>query len=345
MKSMINKNLWRLLVGAVVFATYLTQTVSAQSNCPSGININVSSGNTMIAIWSPLSMGASNSDYRVTRGNNIGTHVGKDIYALDLSMPGSADRGRAVYLPITGRVWSVRNVGGYGNTTLVWDPGTGILIRMAHELDFSSTLNGAAGSWFGAGTKAGYIGETGCPGCGEHLHLVAYRNVKAGVVYNNKTYTEQTIINDFLSKGSTPSFAEPQKFRLLAPSDNCDIIRFDDNPTIYTNKYQTIYPVTSDVWKSWGMNINLTPQEGTYSGTLPTRVLPAYQRSWFSISSQLAQPRNESVIKGSQTSAVYVFRWGRKYWLNANQFCDSTNCEFRWSEVQTMDQNFVNQLP
>ena len=331
------------LVSSLVLFTFAVNQGRAQTNCPSGIVIEVGSGNEMIAIWSPL----SNGDYRITRGNNASpTHVGKDIYALDLSIPGSADRGKAVYLPITGRVWSVRNAGGFGNTTFVWDPGTGILIRLAHLLDFSSVLNGANGGWYGAGTKAGYIGETGCPGCGEHLHLVAYRNVKVGVMNGQVRVTEQAIIND-LSAGRTPAYAQPQKFRLIAPSDNCDLTRFDDNPTVYTNKYQTLNPVTSDVWKSWGLSLNLTPQEGTYdkvAGAVPVRVLPAYQRGWFSISN-LAHPRNESVIRGSQSSAVYVFRWGRKYWLNANQFCDAPWCEFRFSEVQVMDQNFVNQLP
>ena len=331
-------SLWRYSMNTLFLFTFGAALVYGQSNCPSGININVGSGADKIAIWSPL----SNGDYRITRGNNIATHgvsVPKDVYAIDLSMPGSTDRGKAVYLPITGRVWSAVNVGGYGNTTLIWDPGTGILIRLAHLLHFSSTLNGASGGWYGAGTKAGYIGVTGCSGCLEHLHLAAYRNVKVG-----GSVTEQAIIND-LSAGRTPSFAQAQKLRLLAPSDNCDVLRFDDNPTVYTNKNQMLYPVTGDVWKSWGLSVNLTPEEGTYDGGLPLRVLPASQRSGYTISGQLAQPRNDSVIKGSQQSAVYVFRWGLKNWLNANQFCDSPGCEFRFSEVQTMDQNFVNQLP
>ncbi len=337
-KAIKAKNILCSIVLRLVLFTLAVNQVQAQTNCPSGIVIDVSSGNNMIAIWSPL----SNGDYRVTRGNNIGTHTGKDIYALDLSIPGSADRGKGVYLPITGRIWSVRTTGGYGNTTFIWDPGTGILIRLAHLLDFSSVLNGANGNWFGAGTKAGYIGETGCPGCGEHLHLVAYRNVRVGV----NGVSEQTIIND-LSVGRTPAIAQPQKYRLIAPSDNCDLLRFDDNPTVYTNKNQTLYGVTPDVWNSWGLSLNLTPQEGTYdqvAGRIPVRILPASQRGSFSISS-LAQPRNESVIRGNQSSAVYLFRAGRKSWLNASQFCDDPRCEFRFSEVQVMDQNFVNQLP
>ena len=331
------------LVFTIVLFTVIVNQVQAQSNCPSGINIYVNSGNEMMSIWSPL----SNGDYNISRGWNAGpTHLNKEIYALDLNIPGNADRGKALYLPITGRVWSVRNAGDFGNTIFVWDPGTGILIRLAHLLDFSSVLNGANGNWFGAGTKAGYIGRTG-NASGEHLHLVSYRNIKANVMNGGVRVTEQAIIND-LSVGRTPSYAQPQKFRLIAPSDNCDLIRFDDNSTIYTNKYQTLYPVTFDVWRSWGLSLNLTPQEGTYdqvTGRIPVRVLPAYQRGWFSISNKFAQPRNEAVIKGNQQSAVYIFRWGYKQWLNANQFCDSSWCEFRWSEVQTMDQNFVNQLP
>lgn len=326
------------VLSIIALLAFPQSSIQAQTNCPSGIQISVPNGETMIAIWSPL----SNGDYRITRGNDASpTHLGKDRYALDLSIPGSADKGKAVFLPITGRVWTVKNAGGFGNTVFIWDPGSGILIRLAHLLDFSMVINGANGTWFGAGTKAGYIGETGCPGCGEHLHLVAYRDVKAGLV------TEQSIINE-LSLGRTPSIAKPQKFRLIAPSDNCDLVQFEGNSTIYTNKYQTLYPVTYDVWKSWGLSLTLTPSEGTYdkiAGRIPIRVLPTYMRSWFYISNQLAPPRSESVFRGNSYPDTYVWRsWGQKQWLNANQFCDAVWCEFRWTEVQFMDQNFVDRL-
>jgi hypothetical protein len=331
------KFLLTFFVAVIGLFTHTTIT-TAQTNCPDGINIYVPNGGTMIAIWSPL----SNGDYRITRGNNAGpTHVGKDIYALDLSIPGSADKGKAVFLPITGRVFAVRNAGGFGNTVFVWDPGSGILIRLAHLLDFSMTINGANGGWFGAGTKVGYIGETGCYRCGEHLHLVAYRDVKAGIV------TEQTIINE-LSSGKTPSVAKPQKFRLVAPSDNCDLVQFEGDPTIYTNKNYILYPVTLDVWRSWGLSLTLVPSEGTYdqvAGRIPIRVLPAYMRSSFNISNRLASPRNESVFRGNLYPDTYVWKsWQQKHWLNANQFCDAVWCEFRWSEVQWMDQSFVDRL-
>jgi len=176
--------------------------------------------------------------------------------------------------------------------------------------------------------------------------VTAYRNVTVGVPYANRSATEQDIIN-FLSRGSTPSFAQVQKFRLIAPSDNCYLIRFDDSQTVYTNKNGTLYPITFDAWRSWGLSLNLSPQEGSFdqtAGRVPVNVLPAYQRSWYFISSEFAMPRSESVFRGNQYPDTYVFRWGQKNWLNANQFGDQVWYEYRWSEVQIMDQNFVDRI-
>jgi hypothetical protein len=326
----------------LLFIVMLQHAALAQTNCPSGIQIHVNSGDTMISIWSPI----SNGDYYLSRAWDMGTHVGKDRYSLDLSMPGSQDLGKAVFLPMTGRVWAVKTSGAYGNTAMIWDPGSGILLRLAHMVGFSSATYAASGFWFGAGTKVGYIGETGCPGCGPHLHVTAYRNVMVGAWTGSRAATEQDIINS-LSKGATPSFAQPQKFRLIAPSDNCDLIRFDGNPTVYTQKDGTLYPVTSDVWRSWGLSLDLRPREGQFdqtAGRIPVRVLPAYQRGWYYINSQLASPRTESVFRGYRYPDTYVYRWGQKNFLSANQFGDQSWYEYRWSEVQVMDQNFVDQL-
>lgn len=314
----------------------------AQNNCPSGINIYVSSGESMISVWSPL----SNGDYRISRGWNIATHTGRDKYSLDLSMPASQDLGKAAYLPFTSRVWAAATSGPYGNTVMGWDPGSGIVIRLAHLVGFSSATNGAWGVWMGAGTKAGYIGETGCPGCGPHLHMTAYTNVKVGVVYGGRAQTESDIMGA-LSQGKTPEMALAQKFRLIAPSDNCELIQFNDNPTVYTRKNGALNPVTFDVWRSWGLSLNLSPQEGQYdqaAGPSPVRVLPASQRPNYYISNQLAPPRTDSVFRGYTYPDTYVYRWDQKNWLNANQFSDQAGYEFRWSEVQLMDQNFVDNL-
>lgn len=340
-KSKANGFFWGLLVATILFAQV---TAQAQNNCPSGIAINVSSGSTMIAVWSPL----SNGDYRISNGWGAGKHIHayKDYYALDFNMAGTTDLGKAVFLPITGRVWAAHTSGPYGNTAMIWDPGTGIVIRLAHMLTFSSVINSASGQWFGAGTKVGYIGETGCPGCGPHLHMSAYRNVKVGVRYGTITITEQNIINA-LSRGSTPAYAQEQNFRVIAPSDNCDLIRFDGSPTVYTSSGGVLYPVTFDVWRSWGLSLNLSPTAGTYdqaAGKIPVRVLPAYQRGWYNISNELAWPRRESVFKGNQSPAVYVWRWNQKNWLSANQFGETPWYEYRWSEIQEMNQNFVNGL-
>ena len=338
-----------VMLSLVALWVFVQASAQAQTNCPSGININVDSGLKMVSIWSPL----SNGDYYINRGWGAGYHVNKDLYSLDLNMPGTADLGKAVFLPITGRVWKAYKAGSttsanYGNTVLIWEPGTGILIRLAHLQSVAFTVYYASpGSWLGAGTKAGYIGESGCPGCGPHLHVTAYRNVKVGVPYAGRTATEQDIVN-FLSAGNTPSFAQAQKFKVIAPSDNCDLIRFDDNPTVYTGSNGVYYPVTFDVWRSWGLSLDLRPHlDGTYdqvAGRIPVRVLPAYQRGWYYLSHELAWPRRESVFRGNQSTAVYVFRWNQKNWLSANQFGTSPWYEYRWSEIQVMDQGFVNQL-
>lgn len=330
---------------AVAVILSLQMSTYAQTNCPSGINIYVNSGEDMISIWSPL----SNGDYHISKGWNSQGHFNQDYYSLDLNIAGTGDLGKAVYLPITGRVWSAyrpptTTSTNYGYTVLIWDPGSGIVVRLAHLDSFSSIVqNTPSGSWLGAGTKAGYIGESGCPGCGTHLHMTAYRNVKV-----SGSATEQQIVNA-LSQGITPAIAQKQKFRLIAPSDNCDLIRFDDGPTIYTSNNGVLYPVTLDVWRSWGLSLNITPPQGygtydTTNGQIPIRVLPAYQRSWYSISSQLAWPRRDSAFRGTQYPDTYVFRWGQKYLLNANQFGDQSWHEYRWSEIQFMNQNFVDQI-
>jgi murein DD-endopeptidase MepM/ murein hydrolase activator NlpD len=315
----------------------MQSSARAQTNCPSGIEIYVNSGDNMITVWSPL----SNGDYHISRGWDVGTHTGRDRYSLDYNIAGYADQGKAAFLPMTGRVWAAKTSGPYGNTAMIWDPGSGILLRLAHLQSFSSVINNASGAWFGAGTKAGYIGETGCSGCGSHLHMSAYRNVKVG------TLTEQQIITA-LSQGSTPTSAQPQRFRVTAPSDNCDLVRFDDaDQTIYSLKNQTYYPVTFDVWRSWGLSLDLVPRiDGWYdqtTGRIPIRVRPAYERNWYPIG-QLSPPRTESVFRGNLYPDTYVQRWGQKNWLNANQFGDETWKEFRWSEVQVMDQSFVDRL-
>jgi hypothetical protein len=256
-------------------------------------------------------------------------------------------------LPMTGRVWTAFKSGtasspNYGHTVLIWDPGTGILIRLAHLQSVAQPVYYAgAGSWLGAGVKAGYIGESGCPGCGTHLHMTAYRNVKVGISHAGHTVTEQEIVNS-LSTGNTPPFASAQKFRVLAPSDNCYLIQFNDNPTVYTYKNGILYPVTFDVWRSWGLSLNLVPTGGQYdstNGRIPVNVLPAHQRSSYSVSNQLAPPRTDSVFRGYQYPDVYVYRWNQKNFLNANQFGDQPWHEYRWSEIQMMDQNFVDNLP
>lgn len=341
-KAFTRRDSFGRLLFAAILLLILPALALAQKNCPSGIEIHVNSGQDMISIWSPL----SNGDYYLSRAWNIGTHVGRDSYSLDLSMPGSQDLGKAVFLPMTGRVWAAKTSGPYGNTVMLWDPGSGILLRLAHLVSFSSVINSVSGSWYGAGTKAGYIGESGCPGCGPHLHLTAYRNVKAGVLFGGRTVTEQEIVNA-LSSGQTPASAQAQKFRLIAPSDNCDLIRFDDSQTVYTFKNGLLYPVTFDVWRSWGLSLNLSPAEGQFdqsAGRIPVRILPAYQRGWYSSNDQLAQPRTESVFRGNRYPDTYVLRWGQKNFLNANQFGDQAWHEFRWSEVQIMDQNFVDQI-
>jgi hypothetical protein len=339
--SSTTRNLVRATAFIVIFMVLVTQ-LQAQTNCPSGINLNVNSADPMISIWSPL----SNGDYRLTRAWNIGTHTGRDIYSLDLSMAGTSDLGKAVFLPITARVWAASTSGPYGNTAMIWDPGSGIVVRLAHMLSFSSIANGSMGTWYGAGVKVGYIGETGCPGCGPHLHVSTYRNVKIGIAFSGHSVTEQEITG-YLSKGLTPAFAQAQKFRLIAPSDNCELIRFDDNSTIYTKKNGQLYPVTFDVWRSWGLSLNLNQVEGQFdqtAGRIPINVLPAYQRSWYSISSNLTPPRTDSVFRGFQYPDTYVYRWGQKNPLSANQFGDQAWYEYRWSEVQYMDQGFVDKI-
>jgi hypothetical protein len=337
-----------LLLATMFLAMWIP--ARAQINCPSGIEIYVNSGADMITVWSPL----SNGDYHISRGWNSGTHssTGKDRYALDLNIAGTADKGKAVFLPITGRVWTAYKPGtttqaNYGNTVLLWDPGSGILIRLAHLDSFSSVINNASGSWFGAGTKAGYIGVTGCltAECGPHLHVSAYRNVKIGAWTGTHSATEQEIVNS-LSQGLTPAFAQPQKFRVTAPSDNCDLIQFNDGPTVYTFKNGVYYPVTFDVWRSWGLSLDLTPRDGQYdqtAGRIPLRVRPSYERNWYPVGT-LAPPRTESVFRGNLYPDTYVYRWGQKNWLSASQFGDQPWYEYRWTEVQVMDQNFVDRL-
>jgi hypothetical protein len=352
-RAILSAQWWKLARFFLLAATIIVGQLPAhaQINCPSGISIHVNSSDNMITIWSPL----SNGDYHISRGWNTGTHGSntKDRYALDLNIAGTSDKGKAVFLPITGRVWKAFRAGtttqaNYGNTVLVWDPGSGILIRLAHLDSFSSVLSNPSGSWFGAGTKAGYIGVSGCTTseCGPHLHLSAYRNVWVGAWTGTRAATEQDIVSS-LSQGLTPSFAQPQKFRLTAPSDNCDVIRFDDGPTVYTFKNNTYYPVTFDVWRSWGLSLDLVPRDGQYdqtAGSIPVRVRPAYERTWYPIG-PLAPPRTESVFRGNLYPDTYVYRWGQKNWLNASQFGDQSWHEYRWTEVQVMDQNFVDRLP
>lgn len=313
-----------------------------QTNCPSGINLYVSSGTTMVSIWSPVSGG----DYNISNGWGAGLHTGRDLYSIDLTMPLSTDRWKPLFLPFTGRIWTANN-GSYGNTVMTWDPGSGQLNRLAHLQAFSSVINNSGGSWFGAGTKVGYIGETGAPG-NVHVHVTEYREVKVGYDNQGRYHSEAEIIN-YLRQGQTPPFAQPQKFRLIAPSDNCDLVRFSDSATVYTNKSNTLYPITFDAWRSLGLSLNLTPSAGTYdqvNGALPIRVLPPSQRVWFTISSQMAWPRTESAFRGQNSSTCYVFRWGRKQPLSASQFGTPPATEFRaWEEVMVMDQNYVNQLP
>lgn len=328
-----------LITGLIILAALFTNTVLAQTNCPSGIVIHVNSGTDFIYVWSPLSAG----DYNLTRAWDAVTHTGNDRYSMDLSMPGDSDLGKAVYMPFTSRVWSSTN-GSYGKTMMMWDPGSGIVIRFAHLNQFSSILLNPNGGWYGAGTKAGYIGGTG--NWPVHLHVSAYRNVKVGVAYSNRTATEADIIG-FLSSGKTPTFAQPQKFRLIAPSDNCDLVKFDDNPTVYTYKFGTLYPITGDAWKSMGLSINFTPQEGSYDSSarkIPMRILPGWQRGSYWISSEFAPPRTDAVFKGASFPAVYVYRYGQKNLLNANQFGSQDWQEYHWSEIQTMDQNYVDRI-
>lgn len=344
------RRLSRLLLLAAL-CLFAQAPARAQTNCPSGIVIHVNSGENMITVWSPL----SNGDYHISRGwfgSTTHTRGSKDQYALDLNIAGTGDLGKAVFLPITGRVWTAYKAGtstnpNYGYTAMIWDPGSGVLIRLAHLNGFSSAINNAGGAWLGAGTKAGYIGESGCPGCGTHLHMSAYRNVLVGAWTGSRNATEQDIVSA-LSQGVTPSFAQPQKFRVTAPSDNCDLIRFDKDPTVYTFKNGILYPVTFDVWRSWGLSLNLTPQlDGTYdqtAGRIPVRVLPTYQRGYYYQNGQLAPPRIESVFRGDRYPDTYVYRWGQKNFLNANQFGTESWKEFRWTEVQVMNQNFVDQI-
>lgn len=313
----------------------------AQNYCPSGINIHVNSGTNFIWVWSPLSGG----DYHITQGHNTGTHVGRDIYSLDLNMAGTSDLGKAVFLPFTARVWAANTSGPYGKTVMAWDPGSGILFRLAHLDQFASTVIYSQGGWIGAGTKVGYIGGSG--GWSPHLHATAYRNVKTGVAYNGRAATEADIIG-FVSTGTTPTFAQAQKFRIVAPGDNCDLVKFDDSPAIYSFKFGILHPINIDAWRSMGLSVNLAPTLGSYDSSarsIPMRTLPSWQRPSYSISSQLMNPRTESVFKGRSNPAVYVLRWGRKNLLNANQFGPEEWREFHWSEVQIMDQTYVNRIP
>lgn len=121
------------ILAALVFSQSSTQ---AQTNCPSGIVIYVNSGQDLISVWSPL----SNGDYYLSRAWNIGTHTGRDGYSLDLSMPESQDLGKAVFMPFTAGVWAVKTSGPYGNTVMMWDSGSGILIRFAHLNQLSSVI-------------------------------------------------------------------------------------------------------------------------------------------------------------------------------------------------------------
>lgn len=311
-----------------------------QSNCPSGISIHVTSGNEFIFVWSPI----AGDRYNFTRAWNIGTHTGRDQYSLDISMPGSTDQGKPIYLPFTSRVWVANTSGTYGKTIMAWDPGSGVVIRLAHLNQFSSVVVSSWGGWTGAGTKVGYIGGSG--GWTPHLHMTAYRNVRVGVRVGNRNITESEIMRD-LSAGITPSYAQAQKFRLIAPSDNCDLVKFDDNATVYTYKFGQLYPVTTDAWKSMGSDIRFTPDEGSYdqnARNIPMRVLPGWQRSTFSISSQMAPPREGSVFKGNQNATVFEYRYGRKNPLSASRFGDEEWREFHWSEIQTMSQSYVDSI-
>lgn len=105
--------------------------------------------------------------------------------------------------------------------------------------------------------------------------------------------------------------------------------------------------MTFDVWRSWGLSLDLRPRDGYFdqtAGRIPVRVLPAYQRGYYYTSNQLAPPRTESVFRGQLYPDTYVFRWGQKNFLSAWQFGDQVWYEYRWSEVQVMDQNFVDRL-
>jgi hypothetical protein len=327
------------VVASAVSPTF-EKLVLAQGNCPSGIRIHVASANELISLWSPI----GGDDYYVSRAWDIGTHTGRDRFSLDLSMPGYADLGKPVFLPFTARVWRANN-GPYGNTAMAWDPGSGIVIRLAHMASFSSAVTNTWGDWLGAGTKVGYIGETGCPGCGSHLHVSAYRNVLVGAQVAGRTVTEQEITNS-LAQGQTPASAQAQRFRFVAPSNNCEVIRFGKDPAIYTLKNGRLFPVALDGWRSWGMSVNWNPVEGWLDqvARITYRSLQETDRRSYAFSTQLADPREESVFRGGQRADTYVFRWGQKMLLSATQFGDQSWHEYRWSEVQMMDQSFVDQV-